>query len=74
MATTPVEDMLTEIATLGDLMKQITDKRAQVENYKAAKQNYADLLTAAQAELDTLTESSKPAIKRLGSKINNAIP
>lgn len=69
-----IDDLLASLGAVGDTVKQITDKRAQLQGYKDTRDQYAALVQSTKADLDTLTGNAKAALQDLAAKINAQFP
>lgn len=52
----------------------IADKKLLLDNYKAEKQRFADLIDATKLDLDALTTANTTALKNLAAAITAAFP
>ena len=69
-----IEDLLTSVGTVGQVMADLSAERAKLQGYRDVRQQYADLVATQKALVDNLITSSEAALRDLATKISAVFP
>lgn len=69
-----IDDLQDKLLQVSTITEQLSEKRQLLENYRATRQEYAQLVSNTKAELDQLTTASQTALKELRDAITAAFP
>lgn len=69
-----IDALVDKLGQVDDTMKALADKQALLEDYKARRASYADLVATTKVEMDALVTASETQLRELKAAIAAVYP